>query len=193
MSRCDLEVTSLTTTPTGFTATFSAPLNPSVLNLYDTGTMGPADATLVGQATGPVTGSLVLSNNNTTITFINTAGLLAPDTYTITLNSGANAFVSTTGALLDGNGDGTPGDNLTYTFTVNPLPSNAVVVSIPNFTRGYGQPVNVPASSTSGLPITLSTGENVSGVDLTLLYNPALLTLSGFTTSIPGAVGDSST
>ncbi len=183
----DLVATSVTTTTTGFTATFSAPLNPNVLNLYDTSTMGPADATLVGQSTGPVTGSLVLSANNTTITFINTAGLLAPDTYTITLNSGANAFVSTTGALLDGNGDGIPGDNLTSTFTVNPLPSNAVVVSIPNFTRGYGQPVNVPASSTAGLPITLSTGEDVSGVDLTLLYNPALLTLSGFTTSIPGA------
>ena len=183
----DLVASSLTPTATGFTATFSAPLNASVLNLYDTGTMGPADATLVGQATGPVTGSLVLSNNNTTVTFIKTTGILSPDTYTITLNSSANAFVTTSGTLLDGNGDGTPGDNLTYTFTVNPLPSNAVVVSIPNFTRGYGQPVNVPASSTSGLPITLSTGENVSGVDLTLLYNPALLTLSGFTTSIPGA------
>ncbi len=183
----DLVATNVTPTTTGFTATFSAPLNPSVLNLYDTGTMGTADATLVGQSTGPVTGSLVLSNNNTTVTFIKTAGLLAADTYTITLNSGANAFETTTGALLDGNGDGTPGDNLTYSFTVSPLPSNAVVVSIPNFTRGYGQPVNVPASSTSGLPITLSTGTNVTGVDLTLLYNPALLTLSSFTTSISGA------
>ena len=183
----DLVATSVTPTPTGFTATFNAPLNTSVLNLYDTGTMGPADATLVGQATGPVTGSLVVSPSGETITFINTTGLLPPDTYTITLNSGPNAFVSTSGALLDGNGDGVPGDNLTDTFTVNPLPSNAVVVSIPDFTRGFGQPVNVPASGTSGLPITLSTGENVSGVDLTLLYNPALLTLSGFTTSIPGA------
>jgi len=183
----DLVASNVTPTPTGFTATFSAPLNTSVLNLYDTGTLGPADATLVGQATGSVTGSMVVSADGKTITFIKTTGLLAPDTYTITLNSGANAFVSTTGALLDGNGDGTPGDNLTYTFTVNPLPSNAVVVSIPDFTRGYGQPVNVPASSTSGLPITLSTGENVSGVDLTLQYNPELLTLSGFTTAIPGA------
>ena len=139
-------------------------MNPSVLNLYDTGSMGPPMPRSSARPPAPSRGSLVLSNNNTTITFINTAGLLAPDTYTITLNSGANAFESTTGALLDGNGDGTPGDNHVTTFTVSPLPSNAVVVSIPDFTRGYGQPVNVPASSTTGLPITLSTGQNVSGV-----------------------------
>src|SRR5262249_29147368 len=62
-----------------------------------------------------------------------------------------------------------------------------VVVSVPDFARGYGQPVNVPASGTAGLPITLSTGQNVSGVDLTLHYDPTLLTLTGFTTNIPGA------
>ena len=142
----DLVATSVTPTSTGFTATFSAPLNTSVLNLYDSGGVyGPADATLVGQTHWPCHGSMVVSADGKTVTFIKTAGLLAPDTYTITLVSGTNAFVSTTGALLDGNGDGVPGDNLVSTFTVNPLPSNAVVVSIPDFARGYGQTVNVPA------------------------------------------------
>ena len=89
--------------------------------------------------------------------------------------------------LLDGLGNGVPGSNLTTTFTVSPLASNAVVVSLPNFTRGYGQPVNVPASSTTGLPVTISTGENVSGVDFTLTYNPAVLTPTNFTTTIAGA------
>ncbi len=183
-----LEVTSLTPNPSGFTASFSAPLNANVLNLYDAGgKYGPADATLVGQTTGPVNGSLLVSSDGESITFIKTGGILAPDTYTITLYSGPNAFVSTTGALLDGIGNGTPGSNLVSTFTVNPLPNNAVVVSIPDFTRGYGQPVNVPASSSSGLPITLSTGQHVTGVDLTLNYNPELLTVSNFTTNITGA------
>ncbi len=135
-----------------------------------------------------VTGSLVVSPNGMSITFIKTGGILAPDTYTATLVSGANGFKSTSGALLDGNGDGVPGDNLVATFTVNPPAANAVVVSIPDFARGYGQPVNVPATSNAGLPITLSTGLNVSGVDLTLHYNPALLTITGFNTSIPGAL-----
>ena len=133
-----------------------------------------------------MTGSLVVSPDGKTVTFIKTGGLLLPDTYTLTLVSGANAFESTASGLLDGLGNGTPGSNLTSTFTVNPLPSNAVVVSIPNFTRGFGQPVNVPASSNAGLPITLSTGQNVSGVDLTLHYNPALLTLTNFSSTIPG-------
>ncbi len=184
----DLVATSVTPTTTGFTAVFSLPVNAGVLNLYDSsGTYGAADATLIGQTVGPVDGSLLVSPDGTSITFIKTGGILAPDTYTITLYSGPNAFETTTGALLDGNGDGTPGDNLTYTFTVDDPPSNAVIVGIPDFTRGYGQPVNMPATSDTGLPITLSTGENVSGVDLTLNYNPELLTLSGFTSTIAGA------
>ena len=183
-----LEVQSLTPTSTGFTVTFNAPVNTSVLSLYGAGTSSAPVATLVGQSIGPVTGSLVVSPNGETVTFIKTSGLLAADTYTITLVSGANAFESTAGALLDGIGNGVPGSNLTSTFTVSPLASNAVVVSIPDFTRGYGQAVNVPASTTTGLPITISTGQNVSSVTLTLTYNPALLTLSSFTTTIPGAM-----
>jgi hypothetical protein len=182
-----VEVQSLTPTSTGFTVTFNAPLNTSVLSLYGAGTTSTPVATLVGRSTGPVTGSLVVSPNGATVTFIKTGGLLAADTYTITLVSGANAFESTAGALLDGLGNGTPGSNLTSTFTVSPLASNAVVVSIPDFTRGYGQPVNVPASAATGLPVTISTGQNVTGVDFTLTYNPSLLTLSSFNSPITGA------
>ena len=184
----DLVATSVTPTTTGFTAAFSLPVNaerPQSLRLL--GHSWRRRRHPVGQTIGPVDGSLLVSPDGTTITFIKTGGILAPDTYTITLYSGPNAFETTTGALLDGNGDGTPGDNLTYTFTVDDPPGNAVIVGIPDFTRGYGQPVNLPATSDTGLPITLSTGENVSGVDLTLNYNPELLTLSGFTTTIAGA------
>ncbi len=186
-----LEVNSLTPTPSGFTATFASPLDQSVLNLYDSGGVyGPADATLVGNTTGLVRGSMLISADGKTVTFVKTGGILAPDTYTVTLHSGVNAFKSTSGALLDGNGDGVPGVDLVQTFTVNPLPSNAVVVSLPDFARGYGQPVNLPASSlTAGLPITLSTGQNVTAVDFTLTYDPTLLTITdnSLTTTISGA------
>ena len=115
-------------------------MNTSVLNLYyPSGTYGAADATLVGATTGPVIGSLVVSPNGETVTFIKTGGLLAADTYTLTLVSGANAFESTTGQLLDGFGNGTPGSNLTSTFTVNPVAGNAVVVSIPTSPASYGR------------------------------------------------------
>ena len=147
-----LIVTSLTPTSTGFTASFNEPFTLAPLNLYDTAAadFGPADVTLVGASTGPVRGSLIVSPDNQSITFVKTGGILAPDTYTVTLRSAANGFQDTSGGLLDGNGDGTTGDNYTTTFTV--APSSARVVAIPDFARGPGQPVNVPATGT-GLPL----------------------------------------
>ena len=163
--------------PGGFTIEFSVPIDASSLNLYDQGgTLGPADVSVVEALTGPVAGSLVVGADH--ITFIRTGGPLAPDTYTVVLRSGTNGFKDTTGDLLDGNGDGTAGDNYTETFTVTPLPVDAVIVSVPDISRGFGQPVNEPASAT-GLPIILSTGRNVSHVDVTLHFDPELLTISG--------------
>ena len=160
---------------------FSSALDASQLNLYDQGgTLGPADVVLTGSATGVVSGSLVMNSTGDGFTFIKTGGLLAPDTYTITLRSAANGFKGTTGLLLDGNGDGTGGDNYTSTFTVISPPTDAVTVSLPDFARGYGQPVNVPASGT-GLPLTISSGQNVGSLSLTLDYDPNLLTISSFT------------
>src|SRR5262249_20183566 len=148
----------------------------SVLNLYDQGgTLGPADATLVGAASGTVAGSLVLNATGDRMTFIRTGGfnagafgLLDPDTYTVTLRSAADGFKDSLGRLLDGNGDGILGDNYTTTFTVTAPPASAVTVSLPDFARGYGQPVNVPASVSTGIPITLSNGHHVTRVDVTL-------------------------
>ena len=142
-----LEITSFTTTSTGFTVTFNEPLNQSVLNLYDSGGVyGAPDLTLVSNSTGAtVAGSMLVSTDGMSVTFIKTGSILANDTYKLTLVSGPNAFVSTSGAALDGAGNGGTGSNYVTTFTVN-NPTNAVVVSIPDFTRGYGQPVNVPAS-----------------------------------------------
>ncbi len=130
---------------------------------------------------------MVFNAAGDTITFVQTAGLLPPDTYTLQLSSGASGIKDLSGSQLDGNADGVPGDDYTTSFTVSALPSNTVVVSIPSFARGYGQAVNLPASSTAGLPVTISTGENVSSVSFTLTYNPALLTLTNFTTAIPNA------
>jgi ELWxxDGT repeat protein len=173
-----LVVSSFTPTSTGFTIQFSQPVDPSVLNLYDTQAdlFGPADVTVTGSSTGPVRGSLVLNTAANRITFIQTDTTLPADTYTVVLRSAANGFRTPGGALLDGNGDGTPGDNYTTTFSVAPFAG--IVVSVPDFLVGPGQPVNVPASST-GLPLRLSDGAGVTSVSLTLLYNPALLNLTG--------------
>jgi methionine-rich copper-binding protein CopC len=179
-----LLVTSVTPTATGFTASFNQPVDASLLNLYDGSahTLGDPDVMLVGSATGPVRGSLVLSDDQRQITLIRTGGLLPADTYTVTLRGADNGFVDQAGIVLDGNGDGMGGDDYTTTFTSDAVPANAVVVSLPDFTRGYGQPVNLPANvPTAGLPLSLSDGSTVSRVTLTLAYDRTLLNLLSFT------------
>ena len=145
-----LGVTTFAATSTGFQATFNGLLNSDVLNLYDnsTGMLGPADVTLKGAATGAIRGSLVVDQNNTRITFIETGqtgvlgsaapctlfGVLPSDTYTVTLRSATNGFQDTNGNLLDGNGDGTAGGDFVTTFVVS-NPSDSVTVTLPDFAR----------------------------------------------------------
>jgi sugar lactone lactonase YvrE len=180
---------------TGFTIHLSRPIDPALLNLYDqeNGTLGPPDVVLTGPGGQAVRGSVVLNATNTAFTFIATGGMLAPGTYTVTLRSAANGFVDTAGGLLDGNGDLTPGDDFTASFTIAPF--SGVTVGIPDFMRGPGQAVNVPADGT-GLPLRLSDGAGVTAVSLTLRYDPRLLRITGASaaagatvtldTSIPG-------
>ena len=159
-----LRVSTCTPTATGFTAIFNRPLglgtvSSPVLNLYDNSscTLGPVDVTLVRASNGAsIRGSLVVdavagrsgSDGATRITFIETGqsgvlgsaapstlfGVLPDGTYTVTLRSATNGFKDTNGNLLDGNGDGTPGDNFVTTFVVS-NPANSVIVSLPDFAR----------------------------------------------------------
>jgi uncharacterized delta-60 repeat protein len=179
----NLIVTGLTPLSTGFRIRFSQNLAAEFLNLYDQGgVLGPADLTLIGAATGPVRGSLVIGPDPREATFIKTAGLLSPDQYTVNLISAAAAFRDLDGALLDGERDGTPGGHYASSFTVAPAEPHAVTVSLPNFARGYGQPVNLPANVlTAGLPLRISNAGGVTRVELAVQYDPALLSISAFT------------
>jgi hypothetical protein len=184
-----LQVTSLTPNPNGFRVAFNRAIGVADLNLYDSAaqSLGAADMTVVGATVGLVRGSLILSDANRQVTFVRTGGPLAADTYTVTLRSAANGFREPGGELLDGNADGTVGDDYSTTFTVTSPPSDEVFISIPDFARGYGQPVNLPRTTDAGIPVTLSTGQNVSRVQFDVLYDPALLTITGFTTDVPSA------
>jgi len=172
-----LAVIAFHATPSGFDVDFNKPVDVSVLNLYDTEAQlfGPADVTVVGAATGPVRGSLVLDATGRTATFVRTGGVLVPDIYTVTLRSAANGFEDTDGNLLDGDADGTPGGDFVTSFSV--APSSAVIVSAPDFAVGPGQAVNVPFNRT-GLPIVLTGGANVTNVEFTLLYDPSSLVIT---------------
>src|SRR5690606_2270162 len=175
-------VEAFTPTPSGFTAQLTEEIRVENLNLYDTqgGAMGAADVTLRGETVGDVRGSLVV--RGTELTFVATGGVLAPDTYVATLRSAADAIVDEAlGELLDGNGDGTPGGDYVFSFTVGAVAP--VVVGMPDFSRGPTQNVNVPAVGSGqapleGLPIRLSETAGVTSMTMTITYDPAMLDVS---------------
>ncbi len=190
-----LVVTNLQPGPSGVSVFFNRAINAGVLTIY--GSNVPVDFTLIGNVSGPVTGSLIISAQATSVTFINTGGVLAADTYTVTLESATNGFQDLYGNLLDGNGNGIPGDNYVGQFTVDP--STNRVLSLPCFARGPGQFVNIPVTN-SGIPLTISEGSNVLSVSLSVQYNTNLLEITGASlgsalpagwalTNIPGTPG----
>jgi hypothetical protein len=119
------------------------------------------------------------------VVFIATGGLLPADTYTVTLRSAANGFKDLAfGQLLDGDSNGTAGGDYVTTFA---NPPQQVVVSLPDFTRGPGQAVDVPPVEvievpdddvTPGLPVRLSDADGIQSVVLTVTYDPGLLEIT---------------
>ncbi|MCC6124716.1 MAG: hypothetical protein IT426_07130, partial [Pirellulales bacterium] len=174
-------VASFTTNPSGFDVQFNRPANLLKLNLYDGIDVSAdlPDITVVGGTVGAVRGSMVWNAAANTMTFVKTGGVLAADTYTVTLVSGADAWQDVSGSLLDGNGDFSPGGNYVSSFIVSS--STARVVSMPDFTRGAGQNVNLPATASNGIPIRIDNAAGVKSVDLWIEYDPTLLTINSAT------------
>jgi hypothetical protein len=173
-----LRVDSLEVMPSGFIVHFNRQVDPDVLNLYDkeAGIYGSADFTVVGNTVGPVAGSLICNEDGTIVSFIKTGGPLEPDTYLVTLRSADNGFKDSEGHLLDGDADDVEGGDYMTTITVEP--TTARLMSIPDFARGPGQDVNVPAMD-SGIPVTISDDSGILAVDFVFDYDPALLTVTG--------------
>jgi subtilisin family serine protease len=172
-----LRVTGVSPTPSGVAVSFSGPVDPSTLNIYDdaAGAHGPSDVTLDGAASGPVPISLVLSRTETGFELVRAGGLLAPDTYTLSLRGGAGGIRSQAGEALDGNGDGIAGDDFTTTFTVAAPSSGMVTLSVGDFARAPGQIVNLPADSTAGIPLRMTSAGGVYSIDVDFRYDPTLL------------------
>ncbi len=190
-----LAVTHLFPTTTGFSIQLNTFVDRSTLNLYDTETagLGPADVTLVGETNGPIAGSVFIRPSLFEFVFVRTGGPLPPDNYTVTLRSGENAFKSITGELLDGNGDGTAGDDYVGTFLIGEPAAGAVTVSVPDFVRGPGQVINVPADSSNGLPIVVSGSGGVRVVDMAISIRLALINITGATVAPGMPAGSSAT
>lgn len=166
-------VRSVTPTSSGFLAEFTSSVDAANLNLH-TATEPSGQGLVLEGPSGSVTGSLSFSPDRQSVTFVKSGSPLVEGDYAIKFSSGVNGFRDVTGRLLDGNGDGSEGDDYSGGFVVE-RPAGTRIVSIPDFVRGPGQEVNVPANSTLGLPITINDGSQIRRAEIRLSYDPALL------------------
>jgi Ca2+-binding RTX toxin-like protein len=145
----------------GFTIKFDESLNTEVLDL--------SDLTLVQNSTGAeVAGSLIWNQNNFTLSFIKSDGILESDRYNLTLVSDENSLISATDKLLDGNNDGIAGGNFVTEFTINNDEQRALTV----------EDVTASSGANTAFDIALDNGADVTKVEFTVTYNPNLLDIS---------------
>ena len=162
------EVLDVRLTSRGIEVVFDRPVDPDLLNLYgsQSANRGAADMTVTGAATGEVRGSLILGDESTIAIFKPTTGDLAPDTYAIHLRLGPDGFFNTSG--MPQADEGSASYDTTLTVTADP----AVVVAAANVVAASGTVVSGPA-------VTLADGSGVTAAEFTLVYDPALLNVSG--------------
>jgi autotransporter-associated beta strand protein len=200
----------------GFTLTFNAPflVNSMTPALYGSGFGASAPVpsvtlTQIEDASGnPITpvqveGSVVLNTSTNSLTFLatNTASqvnngtpILPDGTYRIdVLSSGATGFQAKNsgGGFLDGLGSGAAGSgDYTTTFTVTAGGAHADILWLPDTADGPLQPLEAPGANQAGggypLYINADDATGVTDVQVTMSYNPALLTVSSTSASING-------
>ncbi|MDZ4656392.1 MAG: cohesin domain-containing protein [Bythopirellula sp.] len=181
-----LRVIDFETFASGFDVTFNRALDLTDLNLYDGNDLSIdlADLTVVGDTLGTINGSIAWNSTTNTLTWVKSGGVLGADDYTVTLISDSVAFKDTMGNLLDGDGDFNDSEvNDDYIDTFSVAVSSDRIVSLPDFARGAGQDVNVPTVEMGGLhlPISINQAAGVTSVDVDIVYDPALLNITGAT------------
>jgi hypothetical protein len=160
-------------TASGLQVRFPADLDVSLLNLHHTGPggLGPADVLVDGPG-GAVAGSLLVDGDGRGFEFVATGGPLPPGAYTFTLRGAADGIVALDGRVLDGDLDGAPGGDLSFSVTVAAVPSRTLAVA--DVVRGPGQALEA-AVGDGYLALTLGAGPAVDAVVLDVRYDPAVL------------------
>lgn len=175
----NLVVSDFGITATGFTATFNQDLDTGLLNLFDTASAGPADVEVQGDVGGPIGGSLVVDPLLRRITFVATEGALAADEYTVSLRGGDLGFRSVAGGSLDGDANGTAGDDYSFSFTVQS--DDARLLSVPSFVRGPGQAIEFASSGNPGVPVGINNADGVTSAEFELHFDSETLAISAAT------------
>ncbi len=174
----------------GFSARFSDSAQTGVLNLYDGDdvSVDAPDLEVRHVADNTVVkGSLVWDSVNNTATWVATGGaLIAGDSYSVTLVSGASAWTHGGGDDLDGNTGVAGRENYINSWVASG--GSAPVISMPDFTRGAGQTVKMPTDLANGLPVSISNPQGVTSLEFNIYYNPNVLNLTG-AALVPGLPG----
>ncbi|MBK8019189.1 MAG: cadherin-like domain-containing protein [Betaproteobacteria bacterium] len=149
-----LVVTAFTPTVSGFRMTFDQAIDPSTLQPFGEAgrPAGITDLELVGGTSGRVRGSVIVDPDGRGLSFVRSGGALAPDTYTVTVRGDELGVRSGFGGRLDGNGDGTAGDDFTGHFTVRA--TDGSTLGLPDLVRGPGQTAVLPVSLTQAAGVT---------------------------------------
>jgi hypothetical protein len=211
---------SFASSSSGFALQFNAPflVNSTTPVLYGSGfgaTAPVPSVTLTQTKDGsgnpvhkPIVGSLVLSTSTNSLTFLatdtsllaDTGSAILPDgTYTAVVHSSAATdglqALNAGGGFLDGLSSDLAGSgDYTATFTVNAAAAHQDIVWLPATADGPGQPLNAPGNNQAGggYPLYLTdTTATVTSVQVTLNYDPTLLTVTGVTGSHFALLGPS--
>ena len=168
-------VTGLSVVDNRLDLSFSHAIDVAPLNLYDAlALLGGADLTVVGRTSGPVAGSVVVTDAG--LAFVASQPMVA-DTYELRLVSGESGFRTPDGQLLDGDRDEVPGGDFMETFTVAATP--AVRVGLQSFARAPGEVVNLPVTTTAGIPLTLDSTGDVTSLRLVVTHDAAWFDVYG--------------
>ena len=164
-----LQVTAVGATATGFTVRFNLALDRAAFDL--------TDFTLSGALVGLVEGAVTFDADSQGFRFDRAGGLdIQYDVYGLTLASGAAGVLSAAGGQLDGDGDGTVGDD--YFALLDLRGTGDGVVSAEDFMRGPGQPVDEPTASV-GLPVLFESAGGVKTLAFAIDHDPYDLTITG--------------
>jgi hypothetical protein len=186
-STFQVSATSVLAGDNGFLLTFNASYTlTAAFNLYtgdiggilgprDVQITGPNGATFGGAAADTMRFNAVPVDSTdlelvlTGLNHVAAAPVLAPGSYTVTLDGGSSDPAVerlSDGAFLDGNGDGVieAADNYTTTLNVAAIPATTAVVSIGDLVAGPGQTLTVPLVLSGGVGSVSDT----TSVDLTI-------------------------
>ena len=133
-----------------------------------------ADLVVKDSAGAVVRGSMIVAADLKSLLFVKSGAAFSAGSFSVKLRSGSNAFRASDGTLLDGDGDGSPsGDYLTSFSAV----ATERTVSIPDVVRGPGQDLRVNPTD-NGVPVKLSDGQDIFSIEMSLDYDPQLLTVT---------------